>query len=82
MFAPTMRPAAGSGSSISPRERRLDAAIAEYFQAGPAADRRKFLERYWYLTDGLVSFFANEDRVKYLAGLARPGVGLDRPTRD
>ena len=78
-----MRPTASSGSSTShsQRERRLDAAIAEYIQAGPAADRREFLDRYWDLTDGLVLFFANEDRVKYLAGLARPRVGVDRPTR-
>jgi eukaryotic-like serine/threonine-protein kinase len=81
LIIPTIRPAIGSGSSLSTRERWLNAAIAEYLEAGPEADRRKFLERYWYLTDGLASFFANEDRVKHLAGLARPGVGPDRRTR-
>ena len=56
------------------RERMLDAAIAEYMQAadaGRAPDRREFLERHWYLTDGLVSFFRDEDRLKRAAGLPR-----------
>ncbi len=69
------RPETRPGSTTARRDRRLDAVIAEYLQAGPAPDRREFLERYWHLTDGLVSFFANEDRVKHLAGLERPGVG-------
>jgi eukaryotic-like serine/threonine-protein kinase len=81
MRATAMRPATGSGLLRAQRERRLDAAIAEYLQAGPGANRREFLDRYWYLTDGLVAFFANEDRVKSLAGLARPRAGADRPTR-
>jgi serine/threonine-protein kinase len=66
--------------STSSRERWLDAAIAEYLEAGPAADRREFLERYWYLTDGLVLFFANEDRVKRWAGLGRPRANVESPT--
>ena len=76
----SIQPAVSPGSSPSARERRLDVAIAAYLQAGPAADRREFLDRYWDLTDGLVSFFANEDRVRYLVGLARPSVGVNRPT--
>ena len=62
------------------RERRLNAVIAEYIEAaeaGLAPDRPQFLERHWDLTDGLVSFFENEDRLKLLAGLARPRVGLE-----
>jgi tRNA A-37 threonylcarbamoyl transferase component Bud32 len=54
------------------RERRLNAAIAEYLhaaQSGRAPDRRQFLDRYWDLTDGLASFFENEDRMKRFAGL-------------
>jgi Protein kinase domain len=74
------RPETRPGSTTARRDRRLDAVIAEYLQAGPAPDRREFLERYWHLTDGLVSFFANEDRVKHLAGLGRPGAGVDRRT--
>ena len=53
-------------------KRMLDAAIAEYMQAadaGRASDRREFLKRHWYLTDGLVSFFRDEDRLKRAAGL-------------
>jgi serine/threonine-protein kinase len=49
----------------------LNAAIAEYLQAaeaGRAPDRREFLDRHWYLTDGLLSFFRDEDRVRRLAG--------------
>ena len=30
-------------------------------ESGRAPDRREFLDRHWDLTDGLVSFFANED---------------------
>jgi len=57
----------------------LNAVIAQYLQAvqaGRAPDRSKFLERHWDLTDGLVSFFANEDRLKHLAGLTWPRVGV------
>jgi hypothetical protein len=75
------RPETRPGSTTARRDRRLDAVIAEYLQASPEPDRREFLERYWHLTDGLVSFFANEDRVKHLTGLARPGAGVDRRTR-
>ena len=69
-------------------EHRLNAVIAEYIQAvqtGRAPDRSKFLERHWDLTDGLVSFFANEDRLRHLAGLAWPRADLpsrkSRPRR-
>ena len=75
-----MLPDAGPGSTTYRRDRALDGVIAEYLQAGPSADRRKFLERHPDLTRGLVSFFANEDRVKHLAGLARQGSALDDPT--
>ena len=56
------------------RERRLNAAIAEYLQAeegGRVPDRREFLDRHWYLTDGLVAFFRDEDRLKRAAWLPR-----------
>jgi serine/threonine-protein kinase len=69
----------------SRREQRLNAAIAEYLQAVQAnrpPDRANFLERHWDLTDGLVSFFANEDRLKNVAGLAWPrGEAVVRKSR-
>ena len=61
----------------------MNAAIAEYLQAiegGRVPNRRDFLERHRDLTDGLVSFFANEDRVKCVAGLPGPRLGLELPT--
>jgi serine/threonine-protein kinase len=61
----------------------LNAVIAEYLeaaQAGRAPDRREFLERHRDLTDGLLSFFADEDSVKRRAGLPRPPVGMDPRT--
>jgi serine/threonine-protein kinase len=67
-------PVAKQSSSSCSRERRLNAAIAEYLhaaQAGRAPDRRAFLERHWDLTDLLMSFFANEDSFKRRAGLSR-----------
>ena len=82
MRALTMLPDAGPGSTTYRRDRRLDAVIAEYLQAGPSADRQSFLERHRDLTDGLLSFFAGEDRVKHLAGLARQGTERARPTQD
>ena len=68
------------------RERMLDAAIAEYMQAadaGHAPDRHEFLERHWYLTDGLMSFFRDEDRLKRAAGLPRtlPRAGAGRSSK-
>jgi serine/threonine protein kinase len=78
MCALVMRYSATPSSHTLRRDRRLNAAIAEYLQAieaGRAPDRRDFLERHWDLTDGLLSFFANEDRVKLVAGL--PGMHLD-----
>ena len=56
----------------SRRERRLNAVIAQYLEAaqsGRAPDRRELLDRHWDLTDGLVSFFGNEDHMLRLAGL-------------
>jgi eukaryotic-like serine/threonine-protein kinase len=76
----TMLPDARPVSTTYRSDRRLDAVIAEYLQAGPSPDRRDFLERYPNLTGGLVSFFASEDRVKHLAGLAQQGGALDLPT--
>jgi eukaryotic-like serine/threonine-protein kinase len=62
------------------RERRLNAAIAEYLEAaeaGRAPDRREFLDRHWFLADGLMAFFRDEDRLMRVAGLprARPRAG-------
>src|SRR6516165_6905488 len=67
----------------SRRERRLNAVIAEYLQAvqeGRPPDRREFLERHWDLTDLLVSFFADEDRLRHVAGLCRPRARTGSPT--
>lgn len=78
MCALAVPPVARQSSGSCPRERRLNAVIAEYLQAaqaGRAPDRRAFLERHWDLTDGLLSFFANEDSLKRRAGLARQPVG-------
>jgi serine/threonine protein kinase len=61
-----------SSTENSRRERQLNAVIAEYLQAaesGRAPDRKEVLNRHWDLTDGLVSFFANEDCLKRIAGL-------------
>jgi eukaryotic-like serine/threonine-protein kinase len=74
--------------SAQRRERRLNTAIAEYLQAaeaGRAPDRREFLDRHWYLADGLMAFFRDEDRLKRVAGLprVRPRAGarpLHRPS--
>ena len=67
---------------------RLPDAIGGLTPSSPSIsrpDRRptaeEFLERNWDLSDGLVSFFANEDRVKHLAGLARPGPVSDSPDK-
>jgi serine/threonine protein kinase len=60
------------GRGDSGRERRLNAVIAEYLEAAQldrAPDHREFLDRHWDLTDGLASFFENEDLMKRLAGL-------------
>jgi serine/threonine-protein kinase len=70
--------------TASRRERRLNAAIAEYLkavQAGRPPDRREFLQRHWDLTDGLVSFFDDEDRLRRLAGLCRPAARTDCHSR-
>jgi tRNA A-37 threonylcarbamoyl transferase component Bud32 len=84
MCAVATRSINSMGSRAFRRERRLNAVIAEYIEAveaGLAPDRPQFLERHWDLTDGLVSFFENEDRLKLMAGLARPRVGLESWTR-
>jgi eukaryotic-like serine/threonine-protein kinase len=83
MCALAMRPNAMPSSHTLRRDRRLNAAIVEYLQAieaGRAPNRRDFLERHCDLTDGLVSFFANEDRVKCMAGLPRPRMGMEFPS--
>ena len=62
------------GPRTSRRELRLNAVIAEYLQAleaGCAPDRGEFLERHRDLTDGLNSFFRDEDQLKRFAGLPR-----------
>jgi serine/threonine protein kinase len=66
-------------SGASPRQRRLNAAIAEYLEAahaGEPLDRREFLERHGDLVDGLLSFFADEDSLKRRAGLTRTLLGM------
>ena len=80
MCAVAVRSDAESSSATYRRNRRLDAVIAEYLQAGPSPDRRAFLERNRDLSDGLVSFFTTEDRVKHLARLARQSPVSDWPT--
>jgi serine/threonine-protein kinase len=58
--------------ATSRREQRLNAIIAQYLEAaqsGRAPDRRELLNRHWDLTDGLVSFFGNEDHLMRLAAL-------------
>ncbi len=88
MCAIATRPVTRMSARSFRRERRLNVVIAEYLQAvqaGRAPDRAKFLDRHWDLTDGLVSFFANEDRLKHLAGLAWPRIDTDswkRPPRE
>src|ERR1017187_2243879 len=75
MRSVAMRSLSLTSPSTFQRDQRLNAVIAEYLQAvhaGRAPNRREVLERHWDLTDGLVSFFGNEDRMKRLAGLARP----------
>ncbi len=91
MIGPASRP----GPALSEREARLDSAIAEYLQAaeiGRAPDRREFLARHRDLADELLSFFADEDRVRKLAGPMlgrgggilgrRPDGSIERPDPD
>ncbi len=83
MCALAMQPNIMPSSHAVRRERRLNAAIAEYLQAieaGRAPNRRDFLERHRDLSDGLLSFFANEDHVKCMAGLHGPRFDLNFPT--
>jgi serine/threonine protein kinase len=78
--APAIHPVSTPDPPSSQRERRLEAVIAQYLQAvkaGRAPDRREFLERHWDLTDGLVSFFENEDRVNGLAGFPGARAAVD-----
>jgi Protein kinase domain len=77
------RVAQKSPSTLRP-EHRLNAVIAEYLeaaQAGRAPDRREYLERYWDLANGLMSFFANEDSLKRLAVLPRRPVAEESRAR-
>jgi serine/threonine protein kinase len=72
MCSVTLRTPREQSVASSLRERRLNAVIAEYLvaaQSGRVPDRRELLDRHWDLTDGLVSFFRNEDHVMRLAGL-------------
>jgi serine/threonine protein kinase len=61
-----------AGRRSTARERRLNAAIAEYLEAaqsGRAPDRSEFIDRHCDLSDGLISFFANQDHMLRMAGL-------------
>jgi hypothetical protein len=52
---------------LAEREQRLDDAIARYLKAVPAGrtpDRAGFLASHSDLADDLLSFFADEDRLK------------------
>jgi serine/threonine protein kinase len=72
MCSPAVRTKSVMSPDNSRRERRLNAVIAKYLQAaesGRTPARQDFLERHWDLTDGLVSFFANEDCLKRIARL-------------
>ena len=74
MIGPVSRPSRDS----SDRERQLDSAIAVYLQAveaGRAPDRREFLAQHPDFADDLISFFADEDRVRKLAGTMLVRVG-------
>ncbi len=75
----------GSGSFRS-RAERLDLAIAEYLEAvraGQPTDRADILARHSDLAEDLASFFADEDRLKGLAGSIVPGPanGGEEPSR-
>ena len=64
-------PESPSAPAVSEHEQRLDDAIALYLEAvhaGQTPDRVDLLARHPDLADDLRSFFANEDRLKGLAG--------------
>jgi len=67
-----------SGPGRAEHDRRLGSAIAEYLeavQAGHPPDRPEFLARHSDLALDLASFFADEDRLKGLAGSILPREG-------
>ncbi len=71
MKAQPISPVSQSDPALAGREQRLDDAIAVYLEAvhaGQAPDRAEFLACYSDIAAGLLSFFADEDRVKGLAG--------------
>ena len=75
MKAQPISPVSVSDQALTERERRLDDAIARYLeaaQAGRPPDRAGFLASHSDLADGLLSFFADEDRLKGLAGSLFP----------
>ena len=64
-------PESPSAPAVSEHEQRLDDAIAHYLEAvhaGQTPDRVDLLARHPDLADDLRSFFADEDRLKGLAG--------------
>ena len=64
-------PESPSAPAVSEHEQRLDDAIAGYLEAvhaGQTPDRVNLLARHPDLADDLRAFFADEDRLKGLAG--------------
>jgi hypothetical protein len=62
-------------SNRSPREERINAALAEYLEAveaGRGPDREEFLARHADLADELRTFFADRDRFAQVAGQLVP----------
>jgi WD40 repeat protein/tRNA A-37 threonylcarbamoyl transferase component Bud32 len=87
MTARPISPVSQPGPALSEREQRLDLAIAAYLEAAGAGrppDRSDFLARHSDLALELRSFFADEDRLKGLAGslLPRQDNGGDGLSRD
>ena len=75
MKAQPIRPVSQSEQALSEREQRLEHAIASYLeavQAGRPPERADFLANHSDLADDLLSFFADEDRLKRLAGSLYP----------
>ena len=75
MKAQPTSPQAQTDPALAAREQRLDDAIAHYLEAvhrGQPPDRTDFLGRHPDLASELLSFFADEDHVKGLAGSLSP----------
>src|ERR1700733_9721320 len=71
-----------SQTTDADRERRLDEALGEYFDAaalGHRLDRKDFLDRHQDLAADLAQFFANEERMEGLTTPLRP-VGSPAPS--